>query len=163
VHVLADTSPLHYLVLTNTIDLVPRLFRQVTVPEIVRAELLNGEAPTPVRAWAAAPPPWLSIVPAPQEVGDDLAHLDAGERAAIALSTALQPDLILMDDRDGVAVARGRGFAVTGTLGVFERAARQDLIALEDALARLKATNFHARQELYDLLLARDRAWRGVT
>jgi predicted nucleic acid-binding protein len=159
--VVADASPLHYLILTNVVDLLPRVFQQVIAPETVCAELLADEAPALVRAWAATPPGWLSIMPAPPDVGEDLARLDAGERAAIALSTALRPDLILMDDRNGVAAARGRGFAVTGTLGFFERAARQGLIVLEDAFAALKVTNFYARPELYDLLLARDRAWRS--
>lgn len=159
--VVADTSPLHYLILTNVVDLLPCLFQQVIVPETVCVELLADEAPALVRAWATTPPGWLSIMPAPSNVGENLAHLDAGERAAIALSTVLRPDLILMDDRDGVAVARGRGFAVTGTLGFFDRAARQGLIVLEDAFAALKATNFYARPELYELLLSRDRAWRG--
>jgi predicted nucleic acid-binding protein len=160
--VVADTSPLHYLILTHAIDLLPRLFQQVIVPEIVRAELLDDEAPALVRAWAMAPPAWLSIRPAPPDSDEDLARLDAGERAAIALSAVLHADLILMDDRDGVAAARRRGFAVTGTLGVFERAAWQGLVVLEDAFAALKATNFHARPELYELLLARDRQRRST-
>jgi predicted nucleic acid-binding protein len=107
--VVADASPLHYLVLTDTVDLIPRLFKRVIVPEIVRAELLHPEAPMPVRGWATEPPAWLVVSPAPVDAGDDLTSLDDGERAAIALSSNLKADLILMDDRDGVAVARGRG------------------------------------------------------
>jgi predicted nucleic acid-binding protein len=159
--VVADTSPLHYLVLTNTIDLLPRLFEQVIAPEIVRAELLHPEAPVLVRTWAAAMPGWLTIMPAPPDASEDLGSLDAGERAAIVLSEVLRPDLILMDDRDGVAAARRRGFSVTGTLGLFERAAHQGLIELEAAFAALQATSFRARRELYDLLLAQNRARRG--
>ncbi|MGD9714076.1 MAG: DUF3368 domain-containing protein [Thermomicrobiales bacterium] len=159
--VVADTSPLHYLILTNTIDLLPRLAEQTTAPTIVLTELLHEEAPPRVRAWAAMPPPWLTIMPAPVDAGEDIAWLDDGERAAIALSMTVRPDLILMDDRDGVTAARARGFAVTGTLGLLERAAVQRLISLEDAFAALQATNFHARPELYEQLLARYRARRG--
>ncbi len=159
--VVADTSPLHYLILTNTIDLLPRLAEQTIAPTIVRAELLHEEAPPRVRAWAAALPAWLTVLPAPPDAGADIARLDDGERAAIALSMTVRPDLILMDDRDGVAVARARGFAVTGTLGFFERAAVQGLISLEEAFAALKVTNFHARPELYEQVLARYRARQG--
>ena len=95
--------------------------------------------------------------------GDNLAILDASERAAIALSATLHPDLILMDDRDGVAAARARGFAVTGTLGLFERAARQGLIELETAFDTLRSTTFYARPDLYDGLLARDRNRHGAS
>ena len=125
--VVADTSPLHYLILTSAIDLLPRLFQQVIAPELVRAELLDDEAPALVRARAMAPPAWFGVRPAPLDPGEDLIRLGTGERAAIALSGVLHPDLVLMDDRDGVVAARGRGFAVTGTLGVFDRAARQGL------------------------------------
>jgi predicted nucleic acid-binding protein len=34
--VVADTGPLHYLVLIGQIDLLPRLFTAVTVPMVVR-------------------------------------------------------------------------------------------------------------------------------
>ncbi len=82
-----------------------------------------------------------------------LQALDDGERAAIALALALKADLILMDDRAGVAVARSKGFAVTGTLGLLDLAARRKLLKLDEAFARLKATNFRYPPEIMDALL----------
>ena len=78
--VVADTGPLHYLVLTGDIALLPNLFEKVLTPERVRDELAHAEAPAAVRAWIAAPPPWLEIHPVEGErsVGD-LAALDTGE------------------------------------------------------------------------------------
>jgi predicted nucleic acid-binding protein len=73
---------------------------------------------------------------------------------AIALADAIDADLILMDDRDGVTFARAQGFAVTGTLGVLDLAAQRGLIDLVQAFTRLKATTFHYRQGLLDALLA---------
>jgi hypothetical protein len=81
--------------------------------------------------------------------------LDEGERAVIALATDMGAELILMDDRAGVAFARGLGFWVTGTLGVLDLAARQNLIDLAEAFTRLNATSFHYRQGLLDAYLAR--------
>jgi predicted nucleic acid-binding protein len=69
--------------------------------------------------------------------------------------------LLLMDDRAGVAVARAQGIEVTGTLGVLDRAAPRGLVELPAALAALRATNFHMRQELIDALLAQDRQRRS--
>lgn len=86
------------------------------------------------------------------------AALDDGERAAIALGVALSAELLLMDDRAGVAAARTRGLAVTGTLGLLDRAARRGLVDLVAAFDALKATNFHTRQALLDTLLA---AWKN--
>ena len=83
--------------------------------------------------------------------------LDAGEKAAIALAAFLAADLMLMDDRAGIMVARQKGFVVTGTLGVLDLAARRGLIDLAEAFDRLKATNFRYPQEVMDALLDQHR------
>jgi predicted nucleic acid-binding protein len=152
---------LNYLVLIGRIDLVPQLFGGLSIPTVVRDELDDPMTPAAVRQWIAAPPGWLSIMPAPAATDPALASLDEGERAAIALAAAIKADLLLMDDRAGVAVARAQGIEVTGTLGVLDRAARRGLVELPAALAALRATNFHMRQELMDVLLAQDRQRRS--
>jgi predicted nucleic acid-binding protein len=160
--VVADTSPLHYLVLIQAIDLLPRLFAAVHVPMEVRAELLNAGAPPCVRDWAAALPAWVTVHTVPEIAVNALPRsLDDGERAAIALAGVIRPDLILIDERAGAAAAETRGFAVTGTLGILTRAAARGMIDLPAASATLKATNFHTRQVLLDRLLAEDRERRG--
>lgn len=108
----------------------------------------------------AGPPPWLAIHPDPPEPAAELARLDPGERAAIALAHALGAGLLLIDDRAGVAVARAQGFRVTGTLGVMADAAREELLDLADAFAALQATNFYCPPALLDALLDEHR--RGV-
>jgi predicted nucleic acid-binding protein len=153
----ADTGPLSYLVLINAIEILPRLFEGVFVPDIVHAELRHAHAPATVRRWAEAVPSWLTVVPTPSVQDADLRILDPGERAAIALATEIHPELVLIDERAGVAAARARGLEVTGTLGLLERASRRGLTDLPTAFAALKATNFHVRQELLDALLARHR------
>ena len=159
--VVADTGPLHYLVLTGDIELLPKLFERVLVPQKVRDELANAEAPWAVRDWIAHAPGWLDVRPA--HAGDDdvgVVKLGEGEGAAIALALAVEADLVLMDDRDGVGVARRHGLAVTGTLGVLDLAARRGLIDLAAAFERLEATTLYYRQGLLDALLAR-HAGRG--
>jgi predicted nucleic acid-binding protein len=110
-----------------------------------------------VRAWIGQAPAWFEVRPNPESNngGLDERTLDEGERAAIALARAISADLILMDDRAGVAAAQQHGFAVTGTLGVLELAAQRGLIDLSSALTRLKTTNFRYSPELIDALLAR--------
>jgi predicted nucleic acid-binding protein len=140
--VVADTGPLNYLVLIGESDILPKLFEAVFVPEAVRTEL--------------RPPAWLDIRPVPVDADDNptLRALDDGERAALVLARALSADLLLMDDRAAVAVAHAQGFAVTGTLGVLDLAARRGLIDLGATFTRLKATNFRCRPEIMDALLA---------
>ena len=48
-------SPICYLILIGEIDLLPKLFSQVLVPEAVLAELLHKDAPPAVRSWASNP------------------------------------------------------------------------------------------------------------
>lgn len=49
--VVADTSPLNYLILIEATDVLPRLYGSVVVPRQVIAELTATEAPDSVRAW----------------------------------------------------------------------------------------------------------------
>ena len=153
--VIADTGPLHYLVLIGEIDFLPILFETVLVPEAVRGELCRERTPPTVRSWIAKAPAWLQIVPTPPLDTLPLPGLGAGERAAIALAMSRHADLILMDDRRGVAAALAHGLVPIGTIGLLDRAARRQLIDLPAAVERLKATNFRHRPELLDALLAR--------
>jgi predicted nucleic acid-binding protein len=82
-----------------------------------------------------------------------MGNLDAGEEDAIALAIELHADLLLMDDREGVIVARRKGIEVTGTLGVLAFAAKRGLLNLVDAFDRLKQTNFRYQQRIMDMLL----------
>lgn len=151
--VVADTGPLNYLVWIGATDILPKLFENVIVPQAVQDELRAPGAPEAVRNWAAHPPVWLDVRPNP--VANFLApELDEGERAAIALALAVKPDLVLMDDRSGVATALALGLEIIGTLGLLDRAARRGLIDLRAAFARLKQTNFRYPPEVMDALLA---------
>jgi len=160
--VVADTGPLNYLALIGESELLSQLFEAVVVPEVVRDELSRGRTPQSVRAWMDSRPAWLRVVPTPA-IPEDLQQpaLDVGERAAIALALSMRLDLILIDDRAGTMAARTRGIAAMGTLGVLDRAAQRGLVDLTTAIAALRATNFHMRQDLLDLLLARDRERRS--
>ncbi len=158
--VVADTGPLQYLVLIDAIEVLPRVFGAVLMPEIVRDELSHPRTPATVRAWLATQPPWLELRVMPPGTTLPLPQLGAGERAAILLARTVRADLILMDDRAGVVVARSLGFFVMGTLGILELAARHELIDLASAFARLRTTNFRYRQELMGEILDRHTADR---
>jgi len=152
--VIADTGPLHYLLLIGQADLLPQLFEAVYIPVTVRCELSNDATPKVVREWIMAPPSWLLIRPAPT-TSVPSSKLDAGEQAAITLAIQLGADLLLMDDRAAVMAARAKGFIVTGTLGVLSRAAELGIVDLPVALTRLTRTNFRIHPQLIVDLLAK--------
>jgi predicted nucleic acid-binding protein len=66
--VVADSGPLHYLILLEHVDLLRRFYGQVVVPEAVASELSNAAAPGVVSEWIAAPPSWLEVRPVAPEV-----------------------------------------------------------------------------------------------
>jgi len=104
--VVADTSPLCYLLEIGEIELLPRLFETVTIPSVVRDELLHVSAPAAVQGWmSASPGGWMSGQRRLARIAAFRA-LDEGERAAIVLGLSLGTDIILIDDRKGAAVAR---------------------------------------------------------
>jgi predicted nucleic acid-binding protein len=147
--VVADTSPLRYLVQIG----LPRLFEEIFLSSVVADELHDPSAPPAVRVWMRQPPAWLQVIPVVDVDDPALEALDHGERSAIALGLSLGADLILIDERKGAAAAVNKGFEVTGTLGVLDLAAERGLVDLVDAFDRLKLTNFRYRQGLLDALL----------
>lgn len=154
--VVADASPLHYLILLDQIALLERLYGSVFVPEAVAAELGAARAPDPVRAWVVEPPSWVQIVSvSPSETASVAEWLDDGERAAIALAERVRADLILIDDADGKAEAARRKFRVTGTLGVLRAAADEGLINVRATLEQLATTSFYTNQHLVQQLFAK--------
>lgn len=54
--VVADTSPICYLLLIAEIDLLPRLYKQVLIPQVVQQELLHERSPQQVQTWIKQPP-----------------------------------------------------------------------------------------------------------
>ena len=49
--VIADTSPINYLILIDAIEILPRLYGRVIVPLEVLAELTDPDAPAEVARW----------------------------------------------------------------------------------------------------------------
>lgn len=160
--VVADTSPLNYLVLIGHVDVLHRLYGRVVVPAGVANELRDSRSPEAVRTWASALPDWLEVrsVHVPADAGLDA--VDSGEAEAIVLAEGNRPDvLLIIDDRDGRREAARRGIATTGTLGVLNDAAGRDLIDLADALNRLDKTTFRASPALLRELLESERRRRN--
>ena len=113
--VVADSGPLHYLILLEHVDLLRRFYGQVVVPEAVASELSTTAAPGVVREWIAAPPSWVDVrAVAPEVMAAITDDLDLGERAAIALAETLRADLLLIDEAAGRAEAKRRHLRVTG-------------------------------------------------
>ena len=140
--VVADTSPINYLILIDQIDLLSFLYGTVLVPPAVAGELRDAETPEKVRRWMDRLPPWLSVETVAATDDPRLVELDPGEREAIALALERGVSLILMDETKGRRQARSLQLLVRGTLGVLEHAARLKKIEFLPVLQKLEATTF---------------------
>jgi len=155
--VIADTTPLNYLVLIDRAAILPQLYGRVLIPPAVWQEFQRPETPESVRAWLAQRPVWLEIRPTERSPEPALANLGAGEREAIVLAEELRADRLILDDQAARRVAMRRKLTVIGTLGVLVEAAERGLVDLPDAIARLQQTTFYVSPEVLEPLLQRYR------
>lgn len=156
--VIADTTPLNYLILIDAVSLLPRLFQRVVLPQAALDELRHPAAPPAVSTWAHALPSWVEVRQAPASAESDpaLAFLVGGEREAIALAELYRSETVvplLLDAEAARKQAASRQLASSGTLGVLRSAARQGWIDLAHAFDRLRPTNFRVSEELLRRLL----------
>jgi predicted nucleic acid-binding protein len=154
--VIADTTPLNYLILIDQSDLLPRLFGRVLIPPAVLSELQDPDTPLAVRTWVSASPPWLQVQPLQSDPDPELDYLDPGEREATALAQELKAVQLLLDETEGPRAAELRGLPFIGTLGVLRRASQLGWIDLPSTLQRLQGTTFHVSTKLIQSLLAED-------
>ena len=77
--VIADTSPINYLIQIGHVDVLPALFARNVLPSVVRDELTV--APPLVRAWISSPPSWVEVLTGRDLLADpSQRNLDPGEK-----------------------------------------------------------------------------------
>jgi predicted nucleic acid-binding protein len=148
--VVADTSPVSYLAKLELTEPLPRLYGVVLIPEEVHLELTKAGTPELTRHWASNLPDWVEIRQVQDAVRNELAMLDAGERAAIQLALEVTAELLLIDEIKARQVATGVfGFRVAGTLAVLRDSHNAGWIDGRAAFAKLcENTSFYHSPEL---------------
>jgi uncharacterized protein len=118
--ILSDTSVITNLAAIQSLNLLPQLYNQVTIPRAVYRELaeINPPVPGTLEVQTAA---WIEVRQvASRSTVERLqieAKLDLGESEAIALALELNADLLLIDERRGRAEANRLGVRISGLLG----------------------------------------------
>lgn len=160
--VVADTSPINYLVLIECVDLLYQLYGRVVIPVEVLHELTAPGVPPQVARWMQGQPAWMETRAAPASlplpIVANKAGLDAGEEAAIRLALMEPDSLLLVDDAAGRSVATQLAIPNTGTVGVLLAGSKEGLVDLQTSLDRLRKTNFRISQSLIDKLLAGEQS-----
>jgi predicted nucleic acid-binding protein len=151
--VIADTTPINYLVLIGHIDVLEQLYGQVLIPNGVYQELQAVDSPDVVKDWITHHPSWIEVHQVKRDSLIGLENLDMGEAEAIVLAEQLHADALIIDERDGRREAIKRKLRVIGTLRVLSDAAAQELIDLESAFSLLRSTSFRAAPEIFQYFL----------
>ena len=157
--VIADTSPINYLIWIEKIDVLPKLYGRILTPPSVSTELGSAMAPPQVRRWIAQPPLWLEVQ-APSQPPDTAlveARLGTGERDAILLAQELDADELIIDELRGRQEASRRHLHFIGTLGVPRLAGDHALIDFRQAIGQLRSTNFYIEPKLLARLMKDDK------
>ena len=138
--VVCDASPIISLASIGRFDLLRQLYGKVCVPGAVYEEVTSAGERAGAGELVSAD--WVER----RTLGNDFlaralfGELDHGESEAIALGVELGADLLLVDERQGRAVAARFGLKVTGVLGVLVEAKRKGLLdRIEPVLEVLQA------------------------
>jgi predicted nucleic acid-binding protein len=161
--VVADTSPLNYLICLGKTDVLREIYDRILVPNAVLIEMQHPDAPPGVRAWASAPPAWLEARRVGQVDGSLAAELGLGEREAISLALEVKADVLLIDERVGRQEAEARQIEVAGTLAVLLQASLRGHFDFPEALEQLRRLGFRVSRPLEEAMLDKyERARRNV-
>jgi uncharacterized protein len=144
--VVSDTSPITALLQIGLVDLLPKLYQEVVIPEAVDRELRRAHPTIPEFIRVAK-------VRNQEQVAILGAGLDRGEAEAIVLMKEGAGDLLLIDERRGRRVAQREGVAHIGLLGVlveckrsvFIRSLREVIDSLEQVAGFRLAPSLKAR------------------
>jgi predicted nucleic acid-binding protein len=147
--VVADSSPLRYLIVLGEQNLLPELLGEVWIPSAVLEELSAPATPAGVRAFLHSLPGWLKVRDPERQTLEGIAiELDRGERSALALAREIGADLVLLDDAAARTQARSLGFRITGTIGFLRLAAERGLIHVPAIVEQLRQSGFCLSESL---------------
>jgi predicted nucleic acid-binding protein len=124
--VVSNTTPLINLVGLGCLDLLPRLYGKVTIPEEVHDEYLAGKRPGDPELASLS---WLAVVPSTDSDPLLTSILGSGEAAAITLAMTHSARAVLLDETIGRQAALMKGLPVVGTLGILLAAKQAGFVA----------------------------------
>ena len=151
--VVSDNSALSCLSEIGELDLLRRLYGNVTITETIRREALHPSAPKALRLLFLKMPDWISVVPDEASYLEETGALDAGEASAITLAWQFRDSsLLILDEKRGRKVASALGLQITGTAGLLTDAAAAGLVDFEDVFLRLSQKAFRLSSQVVETL-----------
>jgi len=137
--IISDTSCLIILSNINELDLLRKVYGEITTTSII-AEEFNDPLPE-----------WISIHDIKDSHSQKIleTQIDRGEASAIALALEIPDSLIILDDFKGRKVAVKLGLKITGTIGVIIKAKLLGIIpSIKPLFLKIRLTNFRLSDEI---------------
>ncbi len=138
-----DTSCLILLNKIDQLNLLQKLFREITITQTV------------VDEFNKSLPQWIKIVKVDSREAKGLASfLDLGEATSIALASTNENSLLIIDESKGRKVAKEMGIQITGSLGILVAAKQKGYVkSVRPILDKIQQTNFRISRNLIRAVL----------
>jgi uncharacterized protein len=154
--IISDTSPIINLATIGYLDLIPRLFETIIIPDFVYQEIVIVGKGLP-GATEIATADWVQTATCTNVslVQTLMLDLDRGEAEAIALALELHADNILIDEDLGRRIAVNYKLRPLGVLGILLKAKNNGLIEeIKPVMDDLRnIARFFIHQNLYNQVL----------
>ncbi|RUR72721.1 DUF3368 domain-containing protein [Chlorogloeopsis fritschii PCC 9212] len=149
--IVSDTTPISELAKVEHLDLLPKLFGKVMIPQGVFNELQIGQHPAAKFVQNLS---WLEVVTVGnQQVVEELQksfNLHLGESEAIALAEEIGASQLLIDEKAARKVAMTRKLPLIGTMGILLLAKRRGLLdSVKDVLDEMQLQGMRISERLY--------------
>jgi predicted nucleic acid-binding protein len=153
--IVADTTPISELAKVNYLNLLPKLFGRIAIPQGVYDELTTGQHPAALLMRELS---WLDVVAVNNRLTvkelQQVGSLDLGESEAIALAEEMKADRLIIDEKAARRVAMARSLPLIGTMGVLLLGKRQgELENVKDVLDQMQQQGTRIKDHLYTQVL----------
>ncbi|WP_296620264.1 DUF3368 domain-containing protein [Marivirga sp.] len=153
--VVSNTTPIISLLKLDKLDLLQKLYNQISIPKAVLNEIEAGKNKVYYKDLSKIE--WININP----IQDTNAlkyflDLDDGEAEAIVLATEIEADLIIIDEKLGRFHAKHADLKITGTIGILIKAKKEGhLKEVKPLLDELTEKNVWISEKLKQDILKR--------
>lgn len=151
--VVSNTTPIISLLKLNKLDLLKKLYNEVTIPFAVYEEIEKGAIKSYYQNLKEFS--WINITKIRnKESLDYFFELDKGEAEVLILAHEINADLVIIDELAGRRYAENLNLKLTGTLGILLKAKQNGIISsVKDELIVLQEKGTWLNRRLIDKVL----------
>lgn len=151
--IISDTSSISNLFQIGKVDLLKKLYGNITITPAVKRELYALEEQKKLDELK-----WIKVL-APKnqkKVAELLEELDLGESESIALAIEKNAKYLIIDEYKGRLIAEQYGVKIVGVLGILIQAKQKGVItSVKEEIEKLRSIGFRLNQRLVDNVLQR--------